>query len=384
MVYLLINSTPYSLFFAYMPKTHLTAIGIANPAFRISQAQTIRFMTKVLNLTDIEARKLTALYRLTAIEHRYSVLEDYTKTADFSFYPNEDTAFPTTAQRAQCYEQYALPLALQAVKDALKERKGILAQITHLITVSCTGMYAPGLDIQLVEALDLSPAVQRTCINFMGCYAAFNALKLADAICKSDTSAKVLVVGVELCTLHLQKSKTEDDLLSGALFADGAAAVLLEAEPTVSKSLVLQGFHCDLATGGKQAMAWRVGNFGFEMRLSTYVPDILAPKVRELVSGLLAKFSLNIHQIDMFAIHPGGRRIVEVIEQSLEIPPAKNRIAYEVLREYGNMSSVTVLFVLKKLFEQLTPAQNQQKILTMAFGPGLTLESALLEVCFTH
>jgi predicted naringenin-chalcone synthase len=363
-----------------MPKTYLTAIGTANPPFCISQAQTIRFMTKALHLNTTEIRKLTALYRLTAIEQRYSVLEDYTKEAGFSFYPNEAIDFPTTAQRAQCYEQYALPLAIQAVQDALREQQGKLPQITHLITVSCTGMYAPGLDIQLVEALGLSPSVQRTCINFMGCYASFNALKLADAICRSDTTAKVLIAGVELCTLHLQKSKTEDDLLSGALFADGAAAVLLEAQPTSPKSLLLQGFHCDLATDGKKDMAWRVGNFGFEMRLSTYVPAILAPKVRELVGRLLAKFSLNINQIDLFAIHPGGRRIVEVIGQSLEIPTTKNHITYEVLRQYGNMSSVTVLFVLKKIFEQLTPSQHQQKIVSMAFGPGLTLESALLEV----
>ncbi len=364
-----------------MTQTYITAIGISNPPYKINQQQTSAFMSKALNLNESETRKLRLLYRASSIQNRYSVLDDYNKTEDFCFYPNDDGFFPTTSQRMQLYKANACPLAVAAVKDALKgkEQDG-LKKITHLITVSCTGMYAPGLDIELVGALALNPAVKRTCVNFMGCYASFNALKIADNICRSEPEAVVLVVAVELCTLHLQKSNLPDDWLANALFADGAAAVLLESKPNDAVSLQLKDFHCDLAPNGKEDMAWEIGDFGFEMKLSNYVPDLLQTKIKDLVNNLLKRLNLTISDIENFAIHPGGKKILEVIERSLGLSKESNSSAYEILRNYGNMSSVTVLFVLKNILEKLGVENHQEKVLSMAFGPGLTLESALMEV----
>ncbi|MCU0446989.1 MAG: type III polyketide synthase [Microscillaceae bacterium] len=365
-----------------MTKSYITAIGTANPPHQISQAQTALFMVKHLAQTPQDARKIQLLYRASAIETRYSVLDDFAKNHDFDFYT--PSHYPSTATRMEIFRQYACPLAVAAIRDCVRNRDLILNQITHLITVSCTGMYAPGLDIEIIEALALNPGIHRTCINFMGCYAAFNALKTADHICRSEAEAKVLIVGVELCTLHLQQSLAEDDLLANTLFADGAAAVLVESQNSQPVNLQMSAFHCDLAPRGKQDMAWQIGDFGFEMKLSSYIPSLLQTKIQELVNTLLQKINLQMPDIQYFAIHPGGRRILEAIEKSLEIAPEKNQTAYEVLRNYGNMSSVTVLFVLKKILQNLQPAQQGQKILSMAFGPGLTLESALLEIVGVH
>jgi alpha-pyrone synthase len=363
-----------------MTKSYITAIGTANPPYQISQAQTAAFMVKHLTQKPEDARKINLLFRASAIDNRYSVLDDFAKTSDFNFYNPQNTHYPSTATRMEIFRQFACPLAIKAIQDCLKNQKPILDQITHLITLSCTGMYAPGLDIEIIENLALSPAIHRTCINFMGCYAAFNALKTADYICRSEPEAKVLIVGVELCTLHLQKSLTEDDLLANTLFADGAAAVLVENKPSNALNLQMSAFHCDLAPRGKQDMAWQIGDFGFEMKLSSYIPTLLQTKIKDLVQNLLQKINLQMPDIQHFAIHPGGRKILEAIEKSLEISPEKNQAAYEVLRNFGNMSSVTVLFVLKKIVQNLSTHQQGQKILSMAFGPGLTLESALLEV----
>lgn len=365
-------------------KSYICAIGTANPPYKIPQMQVADFMASALQFDEQETRKLKALYRVSGIGERYSVLEDYTRqNGDFTFYPNTPTLepFPTVQQRMDVYKKHAVDLSAEAVLNCLDKVPSVpLQDLTHLITVSCTGMYAPGLDIELVERLQLSPCVQRTAVNFMGCYAAFNAIKLADAICKANTSAKVMVVCTEICTIHFQKCPEQDHLVSNALFGDGAAAVLMQGEPSQEVNLELQSFHCDLAPAGKQDMAWHIGNTGFEMTLSSYIPDLVRGGIQELTERLLQGLKTTISEIKLFAIHPGGRRILEVIEQELGMTPNDNRFAYQVLHKFGNMSSATVLFVLNMLMESLTPKDKDEPVLSFAFGPGLTLESMLLKV----
>jgi alpha-pyrone synthase len=185
---------------------------------------------------------------------------------------------------------------------------------------------------------------------------------------------------VELCTIHFQKKKTEDHILANALFADGAAAVLVESKPRQATSLSIEAAYCDLMLDGKQEMAWHITDYGFEMVLSSYVPDMIRSGIRRLADNLLNHLKLRLGDIDFFAIHPGGKRILEVIEQQLEMRREDNRYAYQVLKEYGNMSSATVLFVLKALWNDLQPEDAGKRILSFAFGPGLTLESLLLRV----
>ncbi|OUJ75859.1 type III polyketide synthase [Hymenobacter crusticola] len=367
--------------------TFLCAIGTATPPHLIPQPQIADFMAAALQLDAPDTRKLQALYRVSGIGQRYSVLPDYGRTnGDFTFFPNTPDLepFPTVGQRMGVYRQHALPLSVAAVEDCLRQVPEVEPRdITHLITVSCTGMYAPGLDIELVTTLGLSTAVRRTCVNFMGCYAAFNALKLADAFCLADPTACVLIVCTELCTIHFQKNNEEDHLVSNALFGDGSAAALVRSRPVAQgPSLALAAFHCEIEPDGHKDMAWHINDFGFEMTLSSYVPRMIQRGIRQLTDGLLAKLPVELADIRAFAIHPGGRKILETIEQELGLTAHDNRFAYQVLREYGNMSSATVLFVLHELLQSLTPDNNQDPVLSFAFGPGLTLEAMLLTVAY--
>jgi alpha-pyrone synthase len=366
-------------------KTYLSAIGTANPAHKIAQQEAARFMQESLALSNDKKRKLKALYRLSGIKNRYSVLEDYSKSYGYyDFFPNSENLepFPSTRDRMQVYAKEATQLGLKAISQCLQQLPDFKQEeITHLLTVSCTGMHAPGIDIEIVRSLGLPGHVRRTAINFMGCYAAFNALKLAHDICQANSNSKVLVVCVELCTLHFQNKADDDNLLSNALFGDGAAALLVEAEKRESLQFSFENFYCDLAYEGINDMAWRIGDHGFEMRLSSYIPDFVKGGISKLSHKLLAAFKNQLNDKVYYAIHPGGKRILEAIEQALGLSREDNRYAYDVLANYGNMSSSTVVFVLKSLMNDLTGKDRDKPVVSFAFGPGLTLESMLLKVC---
>lgn len=357
---------------------YITSIGTANPPFRVDQSQVHSFMVRAHELNEQEANDLKVLYRASGIGSRYSVLQDYLKNNDFEFYPNTHDLepFPNTKNRSELFASRACDLSLEAIRNCLPDHFDPAA-VTHLITVSCTGMYAPGLDIDLVLRLGLKKSVERIGINFMGCYAAFNGLKTANAICGADPSARVLIVCTELCSIHFQKQKTEDNLLSNALFGDGSAAVMVEAEPHGDRSLKLSRFMCDLLPNGADDMAWKIGNFGFEMKLSAYVPDVIGQGIHQLLHRL--KENKGDVVFDHYAIHPGGKKILAVIEKELNITKIQNQNAHEVLRKFGNMSSPTILFVLHRIFQKLSAANNGESILALAFGPGLTLESITME-----
>lgn len=367
---------------------YINAIGTAVPIYSSTQQKAAEFMADVLQLDGRDSRRLMALYRHTRIDQRHTVLADYVSPKEeFTFYPNSPgmEPFPTLTQRMGIYRREAVPLALKAIDDCLRSYSGFDPQtITHLITVSCTGLYAPGPDIEIIEALGLPKSTQRLAINFMGCYGAFNGLKTANAIVRADAEAKVLVVCVELCTIHFQKKTGTDQLLSNALFADGAAAVLVESQPRPEQSFRLRSFYCDLLPEGKDAMAWHVSDFGFEMTLTAQVPTFIQQGISQLMQRLLTKCHLTLDDIGYYALHPGGRRILEVIEEQLGITAHDDRYSYEVLRQNGNMSSATVLFVLKEIWNELASGEaefysDRPNILSCAFGPGLTLESMVLE-----
>ncbi len=340
-------------------------------------------MVKAMQLSEEEARKLRTLFRATGIESRHSVLSDYGKSNGFDFFPNNErvTPFPATSKRMDLFKKHALALSMSSIVNCLDNTPSLKkSEITHLVVVSCTGLYAPGLDIDLVKALGLNSSVNRTCINFMGCYAAFNAIKLAESVCANGADAKVLVVCTELCSIHFQKENTEDNFLANALFADGSATLLIEAKPRRGINLKPISFHCDLFSDGKGEMAWSVSDWGFEMKLTTYVPNVIQSGIKQLTKSLLAKIDKELTEVDYYAIHPGGKKILEVIEQELNLKKEQNYFAYEVLKKFGNMSSPTVLFVLREILKSLNDEDQNKNILSFAFGPGLTLESMLLQI----
>lgn len=366
-----------------MGQPAITAIGTANPPHSGSQQEITDFMADALQLRPAEKRRLSSLYQATGIEFRHSVLEDFKKVrGQFDFFPNDyNAAFPSTAKRMQVYQNQALPLALQAVKNCFSHLPHFdKKNITHLITVSCTGMYAPGIDIEIIAALGLSTSLQRTTVNFMGCYGMFNGIKLATAFCQANVDANILVVSVELCTLHFQKNKNLDQVVASAIFSDGAGAVLIQASPATGKYFSLEHFYCDLLPQSSKEMSWHIGDQGFDMVLSSYVPQSVEKGIASFVDKLLACSHFKFSDLDLFAIHPGGMKILQACEMALNITPADNRYSYQVLREHGNMSSATIVFVLEKIWQNISTTHKKQRIFSCAFGPGLTLESMLLDI----
>lgn len=360
----------------------ITAIGTAVPPFRFDQSTISNFMeTMMARENAVAARKIKAVFRASGIQQRYSVLDDYGKTSQFSFYPNDNSGkFPGTEARMKVFRKHALPLSVAAVEDMLRVTPGAsLEGITHLIVVSCTGMYAPGLDIDLIRALNLNRSVHRTCIQFMGCYAAFNALKVADAVCRSAPAQKVLIICTELCSIHFQQSPTDDNILANALFGDGSASMLVESESTL-KNLEMHSFYNDLALEGGHDMAWNIADEGFQMVLSSYVPDLIKGEIRPLIDSLLSTLQLRSDDVAFYAMHPGGVKILRAIEAELGLTAAQNEAAYLILKNYGNMSSATVVFVLREIFSRVTSSHHNRFIMSMGFGPGLTLESMLLKI----
>lgn len=364
----------------------IQSIGTANPIYCQAQSKVVEFMQTHLPLTIAEKRRLRMIYAATGVESRYSVLEDFLNINDKSFF-SEKNEFPCTEKRMRIYKQHALPLAIDAINDCVKnhpQKNDILQKITHLITVSCTGMYAPGLDIDIIQHYKLPHTVHRTAVNFMGCYGVFNALKLANSICQSDENASVLIVSVEICSIHLQKYTTLDNLISSALFSDGAAATIVQSQASPGKktNFKIKHFYCNLLPEGKKDMAWEIGNFGFEIGLTTYVANLIESGIAHFSKGLLDKLSLNQNETDklLYAIHPGSKKILEACEGALNIPKEANKHSYHVLSKYGNMSSATILFVLKEIWHDLDESKKKNSIFCCGFGPGLTLESMLLEV----
>ncbi len=351
----------------------IIALGTAVPSHKHNQTDILQFMQQAYAMDTVENRKLKFLYNLSGIATRYSPIPDYSQPMSlWEFYPHDKTLhpFPSLELRMQWYKRYAAPLSAQAIRNCME---GVMHtdEITHLITVSCTGMSAPGLDLQLMEILNLPKYIFRTSLNFMGCYAAIHALKLADAICKTDTAARVMIVCTELCTLHFQKEATTDNIASTLLFGDGSAAALVTDDSFHLKGLHLKGFYSEVVPKGKKDMAWELSSTGFLMTLSGYVPELIEEDFEQLVQRALEQVGVPKEDIAQWCIHPGGKRIVEAIQKSLGLMPDNLQASYKVLREYGNMSSPTLLFVLKELMQQ----QTSGPIFAAAFGPGLTMET---------
>jgi predicted naringenin-chalcone synthase len=338
-------------------------------------------MQKVYAFQEPERRKLKFLYHHSGIETRYSVIGDYNKPLnEWKFYPPSESLepFPSLELRMAWYQKWAAPLSVDAIRQCLDNHTHA-HEITHLITVSCTGMSAPGLDLQVMELLDLPRNIYRSSINFMGCYAAIHALKMADDICRSRPLARVMIVCTELCTLHFQKEGTADNIASSLLFGDGAAAVLITPDDFPRKGWQMQHFYSEILSRGKKDMSWELSSTGFQMTLSGYIADLLEEDFSPLVSRALASAGLGSDCIGSWCIHPGGKRILDLITKSLGLPLDALQHSYDIMRDYGNMSSPTLLFVLKKMMQDRTRwPGDQKKILGAAFGPGLTMETFLL------
>jgi predicted naringenin-chalcone synthase len=314
------------------------------------------------------------MVRLSAIDHRYSFVEpiksdgEAWRDAEEIYVPGN---FPSTGRRMQVFEKFAPKLAGCAL-NRLAVTEDERQSITHVVVTSCTGLYAPGLDFDIVRHLGLNPSVERTMIGFMGCYAAVNALKSANYIVRAQPDAKVLVLNLELCSLHFQETAELEQVLSFLLFADGCSACLVSAEP---KGLAMDSF---LAVGlpeSSHLITWRIGNGGFDMHLSGQVPGEIKRAMKDVGSQVAR--GRDVQAIDLWAVHPGGRTILDSVEQGLGLPSDALRFSRDILARYGNMSSATVMFVLQRVMAE---AQSGQQGCAMSFGPGVTAETMLFHV----
>jgi predicted naringenin-chalcone synthase len=356
----------------------ILSIGTANPQYCHRQEEILGFMQQACVADDITGSKLRAVYRKSDIETRYSTMPDYSPGNGRSFYPSTDNLepFPGLTARMRHFYENALPLSVKAIGSCFEKSPDISSgDITHLITVTCTGLSAPGLDIGIARHFGLNRNLQRTSVNFMGCYAAIHALKLADMICKTEKDPKVLIVCTELCTLHFQRMAEDDHLVANSLFADGSAAVLVVPANGQETGLRMRGFYSEIEDSGFDHMAWEVSETGFLMTLSSYVPKVIESTIAGLFHRAALRYGICRQDVGHWAIHPGGKRILEIAACELSLGPEEIKPSAEVLRKYGNMSSPTVLFVLEEIGKKAGKGEN---IFGVAFGPGLTMETMLL------
>lgn len=350
-----------------MPSAYLQRIATAVPDHDIHESF-VEFAAGML--ADPRARSI--FQRLAAksdIRHRYSVLPRGDATADigadaFTFYGTGVSR--STTERMRIFELCAPQLARRALdRLALSDRER--SRIRHVIVTCCTGFYAPGLDFDIIDHLGLPASTERTLVGFMGCYAAINALKLARHIVRSQPESSVLVVNLELCTLHFHQSQELTDVLAFLLFSDGCSAALVGSEPA---GIEMDSFHALRVPNSRDLITWRVGDLGFDMYLSTKVPGRIAQAMRENAAAI-PEPGVPVSAIDLWAVHPGGRAILDAVEDGLELAPEALRDSRCILSRFGNMSSATVMFVLQLLMKQ---ARSGQRGCAVSFGPGLTAE----------
>jgi len=341
---------------------HINRIATAVPTHDVHEAF-LSFAQSLLG-DDRRSSVFRRMAERSGIEHRYSSLapapDPSGATIDVeAFYTRGN--FPDTAARMRAFETRAPALASAAIERL--ELDSERSRITHLLITSCTGFSAPGLDHQLVARCGLPSSIERTMIGFMGCSAAINALKLARHIVRSDPKAGVLMVNLELCTLHFQETQELEQVLSFLVFADGAAASLITAR---EQGLALDSFKAVMVPETRGLITWKIRGLGFDMLLSGQVPGELGRALHE--GELMAERD----GIDLWAVHPGGRSILDAVEKGLELPTDALAASREVLSCFGNMSSATVMFVLQRMMQQARPGQRGCAI---SFGPGLTAET---------
>lgn len=386
----------------------IDSIGTATPAHGISQIDAIKIAQTLCCDDERQSRLLSVLYRRSGVCYRYSVAlelpeEPYDSVVPRlidrdahdgtitlatpnaakvsperqTFFPpavSPDDCGPTTAQRMQLYERHAAELAADSVVQALDQSQFADTEITHLITVSCTGFCAPGLDVAIIKRCGLAPSVARTHIGFMGCHGALNGIRVARSIAESAPDARVLLCAVELCTLHQQYGWHPDRVVSNALFADGAAALVCASPVAKSRGPKVIATGSTILPDTEDLMGWRIGDHGYEMTLSPRVPAVIEETLEPWLRHWLRRQQLSIADINGWAIHPGGPKILQACGDALQFHRGELTTSQRILSEYGNMSSPTVLFILQRLLQE----PDSLPCVLLGFGPGLTIEAALI------
>lgn len=356
----------------------LLSLATSLPPYCFEQQEIEEKMISVLSLDENERKKVKNCFQNSSIRKRYIIHSDFKKpSSEWHFWGSDfPKTVPTMTERNLFYKKEAVPLAIQSAKKAIESWGGDPSQLTHVISISCTGVVAPGIEFELMLALNLNRSIQRYGINFMGCFGAFKGLAVAQAFAKENPSHRILVVCTELCSLHLQADLSHDNLLGNTLFSDGSAAVIVGCHPKKNEKSMWQIIR-NKSYGLEKSidkMSWEASDTGFLMKLSPYVPVLLGRQIKSFTDDFLGS------EVDAsacnWAIHPGGKSIIQAIEKAMELQSEQTGSSWHVLREYGNMSSATFLFVLEHLYQQNL---NKEWTFGVGFGPGLSLEAILLQ-----
>jgi predicted naringenin-chalcone synthase len=364
-----------------MKTPSILALGTAVPPYVFSQEEIENKMIEVLcsnaEVTSEKKEQIRKLYQNSAIKKRYSVLPDFLKPrSEWHFWGHDyPSTVPGMSKRNEIYKKEAPKLAREAAEKALLAWGGERAQITHVISVSCTGIVAPGIEFDLVQFLNLKPSVHRFGINFMGCFGAFKGLAIAQAFAQVNPKHRVLLVCTEICSLHLQTQLDSETLTANSLFSDGAAAVIVGSDPQSQEIVLWDILNCYSfgIENSLDKMAWEASDHGFLMRLSPYVPVLIGRYVPSFINELLG--SEVVPSACDWAVHPGGKSILQAVEKAAKLEKDQTQSSWNVLANYGNMSSSTFLFVLEHLYQQQTPKKWS---IGLGFGPGLSVEGILL------
>lgn len=360
--------------------SYILNISTAVPEFQIGKEDLTRFYLQTFNPheTNLLTKKMNFLANKTKINIRYSCIPDY-KGYKCELYINGDFK-PSVEKRMELYKNKVLPLASKAIDKLMRQTTIQPRDFTHLITVSCTGLMAPGLEFMIAKQYGLEHT-EKSAVNFLGCYVALKALKQAHYIAQSNPNACILIVSVELCSLHFYPSDANEDIIANLLFADGAAAVIVcgNKNEHVKNKVVLQ--IDDVASAfipnTAELMKWDITSSAFRMHLSSKVVGAIKENMHDVVADFLGN---EISETDYWAIHPGGVKIVEGVQESLNLNESNVADSMSIMQQYGNMSSPTILFILNSIFNKIKNAEQTEskKIFSYAFGPGLNIEMVSL------
>lgn len=362
----------------------LLGLGTALPATVIGQAEAAAINVRLCGAAAHRAEWLPSVYAQTGIRTRHTALSDAvlrdfvqrTRITGSPFVPRGDgDPGPTTAERMRHYAELAPPLAARAAAASLAQARKQPSAITHLITVSCTGFVAPGIDVALMESLHLPATVARTHVGFMGCHGAINGLRVAQAFAAAEATASILLCAVELCTLHLHYGDDPQRLVANSLFADGAAAIVgVPSKRAPADAWQVAATGSCLIPGATDAMTWTIGDRGFAMTLSKAVPRLIATQLRPWLVAWLKEQKLCLEDIRSWAVHPGGPRVLTAVEEGLALSAEALAPSRAVFETCGNMSSPTLLFIV----DRLRAARATRPCVALGFGPGLIAEAMLL------
>lgn len=357
--------------------TKLFSVGTAVPSFRLSQPLTRDFFASQPGADRLTARLIGAAFDQSAIESRYSVIGRIGEGSTLFTDDAEQLRSPSTGERNAVYRREAPPLSAAAARDALARSGFEAADVTHVVTASCTGFFAPGPDFLLVKQLGIPLTAERYHIGFMGCAAAFPALRAATRISDAVPGAVVLVVCTELCSLHIRSSRDPEQIVASAVFGDGAAAAIVSSAAARTDGPVLEvgDFSTAITAEGESDMDWTIGDSGFEMRLTAEVPRIIGREIAGVVDTVLGEGVDPLGEVDMWAVHPGGRSVLDRVQGGLDLPDEAMAHSRAVLRDYGNMSSATILFILQRILAD-DSLDDGARVVGLCFGPGLTVETA--------